>query len=74
MQSFCHTAAYPKPVDVVTHHTLPDFIRNRGGRGLHSSTSQLILCRSCHWVHNVYLKKCLRSVEQWTSVSLCVAA
>ena len=27
MQSFCHTAAYPKPVDVVTHHTLPDFIR-----------------------------------------------
>jgi aconitate hydratase 2/2-methylisocitrate dehydratase len=31
MQSFCHTAAYPKPVDVVTHHTLPDFIRNRGG-------------------------------------------
>merc|ERR1712078_910556 len=31
MQSFCHTAAYPKPVDVTTHHTLPDFIRNRGG-------------------------------------------
>ena len=30
MQSFCHTAAYPKPVDVVTHHTLPDFVR-RGG-------------------------------------------
>jgi len=29
MQSFCHTAAYPKPVDVVTHHTLPDFIRER---------------------------------------------
>ena len=28
MQSFCHTAAYPKPVDVVTHHTLPDFIWN----------------------------------------------
>ena len=25
MQSFCHTAAYPKPIDVVTHHTLPDF-------------------------------------------------
>jgi aconitate hydratase 2/2-methylisocitrate dehydratase len=25
MQSFCHTAAYPKPVDVQTHHTLPDF-------------------------------------------------
>lgn len=34
MQSFCHTAAYPKPVDVVTHHTLPDFIRNRGGIAL----------------------------------------
>ena len=31
MQSFCHTAAYPKPVDVVTHGTLPDFIRTRGG-------------------------------------------
>ncbi len=31
MQSFCHTAAYPKPVDVDTHHTLPDFIRTRGG-------------------------------------------
>ncbi|WP_428743750.1 bifunctional aconitate hydratase 2/2-methylisocitrate dehydratase, partial [Sulfurimonas sp.] len=34
MQSFCHTAAYPKPVDVVTHHTLPDFIMNRGGVSL----------------------------------------
>lgn len=34
MQSFCHTAAYPKPVDVNTHHTLPDFIRNRGGVSL----------------------------------------
>lgn len=34
MQSFCHTAAYPKPVDVQTHHTLPDFIRNRGGVSL----------------------------------------
>jgi aconitate hydratase 2/2-methylisocitrate dehydratase len=34
MQSFCHTAAYPKPVDVITHHTLPDFIRNRGGVSL----------------------------------------
>jgi aconitate hydratase 2/2-methylisocitrate dehydratase len=34
MQSFCHTAAYPKPVDVVTHHTLPDFIRTRGGVSL----------------------------------------
>merc|ERR1719352_1827052 len=34
MQSFCHTAAYPKPVDVVTHATLPDFIRTRGGVSL----------------------------------------
>jgi len=34
MQSFCHTAAYPKPVDVLTHHTLPDFIRTRGGVAL----------------------------------------
>lgn len=34
MQSFCHTAAYPKPVDVVMHHTLPDFIRDRGGVAL----------------------------------------
>jgi len=34
MQSFCHTAAYPKPVDVQTHHTLPDFIRTRGGISL----------------------------------------
>ncbi|MHC2148967.1 bifunctional aconitate hydratase 2/2-methylisocitrate dehydratase [Pseudomonas sp. 210_17 TE3656] len=34
MQSFCHTAAYPKPVDVNTHHTLPDFIRTRGGVSL----------------------------------------
>ncbi|WP_417780073.1 bifunctional aconitate hydratase 2/2-methylisocitrate dehydratase [Stutzerimonas xanthomarina] len=34
MQSFCHTAAYPKPIDVNTHHTLPDFIKNRGGVSL----------------------------------------
>lgn len=34
MQSFCHTAAYPKPIDVKTQHTLPDFIRNRGGVSL----------------------------------------
>ncbi len=34
MQSFCHTAAYPKPVDVKTHHTLPEFISNRGGIAL----------------------------------------
>ncbi|VCU70998.1 Aconitate hydratase 2 [Pigmentiphaga humi] len=34
MQSFCHTAAYPKPVDVKTHHTLPEFMSNRGGISL----------------------------------------
>ncbi len=34
MQSFCHTAAYPKPVDVKTHHTLPEFISTRGGISL----------------------------------------
>ena len=34
MQSFCHTAAYPKPVDIETQHTLPDFIRNRAGVSL----------------------------------------
>ena len=34
MQSFCHTAAYPKPVDIDTQHSLPDFIRNRGGVSL----------------------------------------
>ncbi|MES9854803.1 MAG: bifunctional aconitate hydratase 2/2-methylisocitrate dehydratase [Candidatus Thiodiazotropha sp. L084R] len=34
MQSFCHTAAYPKPVDINTQHTLPDFIQNRSGVSL----------------------------------------
>ena len=34
MQSFCHTAAYPKPVDVKMHHELPDFIATRGGISL----------------------------------------
>jgi aconitate hydratase 2/2-methylisocitrate dehydratase len=34
MQSFCHTAAYPKPVDVKMHHDLPDFISTRGGISL----------------------------------------
>ncbi|MCC2596491.1 bifunctional aconitate hydratase 2/2-methylisocitrate dehydratase [Pusillimonas sp. MFBS29] len=34
MQSFCHTAAYPKPVDVKTHHELPEFISTRGGVSL----------------------------------------
>ncbi len=34
MQSFCHTAAYPRPVDIDTQHTLPDFIHTRGGVSL----------------------------------------
>jgi len=34
MQSFCHTAAYPKPVDIGTQHSLPDFIHTRGGVSL----------------------------------------
>jgi aconitate hydratase 2/2-methylisocitrate dehydratase len=34
MQSFCHTAAYPKPVDIDTQHSLPDFIQTRGGVSL----------------------------------------
>ena len=34
MQSFCHTAAYPKPVDIETQHSLPEFIMNRGGVSL----------------------------------------
>ena len=34
MQSFCHTVAYPKPVDIETQHTLPEFIRTRGGVSL----------------------------------------
>ena len=50
MQSFCHTAAYPKPIDVKTHHTLPDFIMTRGGVSLrpgdgviHSWLNRLLL-------------------------------
>ncbi len=34
LQSFCHTAAYPKPSDVITHHTLPEFITRRSGVSL----------------------------------------
>ena len=34
MQSFCHTAAYPKPIDIENQHTMPDFIMNRGGVSL----------------------------------------
>ena len=50
MQSFCHTAAYPKPVDVTTHRELPAFIANRGGVALrpgdgviHSWLNRLLL-------------------------------
>ncbi|MEP7297162.1 MAG: bifunctional aconitate hydratase 2/2-methylisocitrate dehydratase [Burkholderiales bacterium] len=50
MQSFCHTAAYPKPVDVKTHHELPAFISTRGGIALrpgdgviHSWLNRLLL-------------------------------
>jgi len=50
MQSFCHTAAYPKPVDVKTHHELPGFISTRGGLSLrpgdgviHSWLNRLLL-------------------------------
>jgi len=50
MQSFCHTAAYPKPVDVRTHRELPAFISNRGGVALrpgdgviHSWLNRLLL-------------------------------
>ncbi|CAO3430489.1 bifunctional aconitate hydratase 2/2-methylisocitrate dehydratase [Azospirillum endophyticum] len=50
MQSFCHTAAYPKLVDVKTHHELPDFISTRGGVSLrpgdgviHSWLNRLLL-------------------------------
>jgi len=50
MQSFCHTAAYPKPVDVKMHHELPDFIAHRGGISLrpgdgviHSWLNRLLL-------------------------------
>ncbi len=50
MQSFCHTAAYPKPIDVKMHHELPEFIANRGGVALrpgdgviHSWLNRLLL-------------------------------
>src|SRR5213596_802944 len=54
MQSFCHTAAYPKPVDVKTHRELPAFISNRGGIALrpgdgviHSWLNRLLLPDTC---------------------------
>jgi aconitate hydratase 2/2-methylisocitrate dehydratase len=50
MQSFCHTAAYPKPVDIKLQHELPEFIQTRGGVSLrpgdgviHSWLNRMIL-------------------------------
>jgi len=50
MQSFCHTAAYPKPVDIELQHTLPEFMSSRGGVSLkagdgviHSWLNRMIL-------------------------------
>ena len=50
MQSFCHTAAYPKPVDIKLQHDLPDFMNTRGGVSLrpgdgiiHSWLNRMIL-------------------------------
>ena len=54
MQSFCHTSAYPKPVDIRTHHELPSFMTNRGGVALrpgdgviHSWLNRLLLPDTC---------------------------
>ena len=55
MQSFCHTAAYPKPVDIETQHTLPEFIKTRGGVALkpgdgiiHSWLNRMLLLSLIH--------------------------
>ena len=54
MQSFCHTSAYPKPVDIRTQHELPSFMTNRGGVVLrpgdgviHSWLNRLLLPDTC---------------------------
>ena len=54
MQSFCHTSAYPKPVDIRTQHELPPFMTNRGGVALrpgdgviHSWLNRLLLPDTC---------------------------
>ena len=54
MQSFCHTSAYPKPVDIRTHHELPSFMTHRGGVSLrpgdgviHSWLNRLLLPDTC---------------------------
>ncbi len=54
MQSFCHTSAYPKPVDIRTQHSLPPFMTNRGGVALrpgdgviHSWLNRLLLPDTC---------------------------
>ena len=51
LQSFCHTAAYPKPVDVKTHAELPDFISSRGGVALRPGDRlRLSFFRHGHWL------------------------
>ena len=54
MQSFCHTSAYPKPIDVVTHHTLPDFIMNRGGISLRPGDGVIH-----SWLNRMLLPDCV---------------
>ena len=58
MQSFCHTAAYPKPVDIETQHSLPEFIMNRGGVSLkpgdgiiHSWLNRMLLPDTVSYTH-----------------------
>ena len=54
MQSFCHTAAYPKPIDLELQHTLPDFMQSRGGVSLkpgdgiiHSWLNRMLITGLC---------------------------
>lgn len=54
MQSFCHTSAYPKPIDVLTHHTLPDFIMNRGGVALRPGDGVIH-----SWLNRMLLPDCV---------------
>jgi aconitate hydratase 2/2-methylisocitrate dehydratase len=50
MQSFCHTAAYPKPVDIKTHKELPDFFSTRGGVALRPGDGIIHhWCQLGHW-------------------------
>lgn len=54
MQSFCHTSAYPKPIDIVTQHTLPDFIMNRGGISLRPGDGVIH-----SWLNRMLLPDCV---------------